>query len=106
MSAAPVRVALVEDNAVFREALELLLGLRSDIDVVGSVEDGTKVVDMCSQLDPDVVIMDFRLPALDGVQATRALRDGVPGRRRRLPDRLGEPPRGRRALSQPAPSRA
>ena len=78
MSAAPVRVALVEDNAVFREALELLLGLRPDIDVVGAVEDGTQVVEMCRQLDPDVVIMDFRLPALDGVQATRALRDACP----------------------------
>lgn len=78
MSATPVRVALVEDNAVFREALELLLGLRPDIDVVGAVEDGTQVVEMCRRLDPDVVIMDFRLPALDGVQATRALRDACP----------------------------
>jgi DNA-binding NarL/FixJ family response regulator len=75
---APVRVALVEDNDVFREALELLLGLRADIDVVGSVEDGTKVVELCRELDPDVVIMDFRLPALDGVQATRALRAACP----------------------------
>ena len=78
MSATPVRVALVEDNAVFREALELLLGLRPDIDVVGAVEDGTQVVEMCRRLDPDVVIMDFRLPALDGVQTTRALRDACP----------------------------
>ena len=78
MSAAPVRVALVEDNEVFREALELLLGLRSDIDVVGSVGDGSKVADLCRQLDPDVVVMDFRLPALDGVEATRALRAACP----------------------------
>ena len=78
MSAAPVRVALVEDNDVFREALELLLGLRSDIDVVGSVADGTKVVDLCRQLGPDVVVMDYRLPALDGVEATRALRGACP----------------------------
>ena len=78
MSAAPVRVALVEDNAVFREALELLLGLRPDLDVVGAAEDGTQVVEMCRRLDPDVVIMDFRLPALDGVQATRALREACP----------------------------
>jgi DNA-binding NarL/FixJ family response regulator len=76
--AAPVRVALVEDNEVFREALELLLGLRSDIDVVGSVEDGTKVVELCKTLSPDVVVMDFRLPALDGVQATRALLKACP----------------------------
>ena len=78
MSAAPVRVALVEDNDVFREALELLLGLRSDIDVVGSVGDGSKVADLCRQLDPDVVVMDFRLPALDGVEATKALRAACP----------------------------
>ena len=78
MSAAPARVALVEDNAVFREALELLLGLRGDIDVVGAVEDGTKVVEMCKRLEPEVVIMDFRLPGADGVQATRALREACP----------------------------
>ena len=74
----PVRVALVEDNEVFREALELLLGLRSDVDVVASVEDGTKVIELCREHSPDVVVMDYRLPALDGVQATKALRDAYP----------------------------
>ena len=78
MSVAPVRVALVEDNDVFREALELLLGLRADIDVVGTVDDGSKVTDLCQELDPDVVVMDFRLPALDGVEATKALRAVCP----------------------------
>lgn len=77
--AQPVRVALVEDNQVFREALELLLGLRGEIEVVGSVEDGTKVVELCRELEPDVVVMDYRLPALDGVQATKALREACPG---------------------------
>jgi DNA-binding NarL/FixJ family response regulator len=74
----PVRVALVEDNDVFREALELLLGLRSDVIVVASVEDGTKVVELCREYSPDVVVMDYRLPALDGVQATRVLREACP----------------------------
>jgi DNA-binding NarL/FixJ family response regulator len=74
----PVRVALVEDNEVFREALELLLGLRGEIEVVGAVDDGTKVVELCRELDPDVVVMDYRLPALDGVQATKALREAYP----------------------------
>ena len=75
---APVRVALAEDNKVFREALELLLGLRNDIQVVGSVEDGAKVVELCRELDPDVIVIDYRLPALDGVQVTKALRKACP----------------------------
>jgi DNA-binding NarL/FixJ family response regulator len=74
----PVRVALVEDNEVFREALELLLGLRSDLKIVASVADGTKVIELCHEHSPDVVVMDYRLPALDGVQATRALREACP----------------------------
>ena len=75
---APVRVGLVEDNEVFREALELLLGLRADVEVVASVADGTEVVAMCREHSPDVVVMDYRLPALDGVEATRALRKACP----------------------------
>ena len=68
----PVRVALVEDNDVFREALELLLGLRADIQIVASVPDGDDVAALCRH-EPDVVLMDYRLPSIDGVQATQAL---------------------------------
>jgi two-component system response regulator DesR len=76
---APIRVVLVEDNAVFREALELLLGLRSDVDVVASVGDGTEAVAAVREHRPDVVLMDYRLPGLDGVQATAAIHEAVPG---------------------------
>jgi DNA-binding NarL/FixJ family response regulator len=76
--AAAVRVALVEDNKVFREALEMLLALRPDVKVVASVEDGNDVVAVCREHEPDVVLMDYRLPGLDGVQATAALRDECP----------------------------
>ena len=71
--AGPVRILLVEDNAVFREALELLFSLRDDIDVVASVGDGAAAVPACVEHRPDVVLMDYRLPGLDGVQATRAV---------------------------------
>ncbi|MDP8910603.1 MAG: response regulator transcription factor [Actinomycetota bacterium] len=76
--ARPIRIVLVEDNEVFREALELLLGLRSDIDVVAAVGDGTDAVPACREHAPDVVLMDYRLPGLDGVQATTAVREACP----------------------------
>ena len=81
MSSAPIRVLLVDDNQVFREALELLLGLRDDIDVVASVADGTDAVPASLEHRPDVVVMDYRLPGLDGVEATKAVLAAVPGTR-------------------------
>jgi two-component system response regulator DesR len=68
----------VEDNRVFREALEMLLGLRSDVEVVVSLEDGTNVVAVCREHTPDVVLMDYRLPNVGGVEATAALRSACP----------------------------
>jgi two-component system response regulator DesR len=75
---ATIRIVLVEDNQVFREALELLLGLQGDIKVVASVGSGSEAVAAAVEHAPDVVLMDYRLPGLDGVQATRAVRDAAP----------------------------
>ena len=75
----PIRIVLVEDNQVFREALELLLGLQQDIEVVASVGDGNDAVPAAREHQPDVVLMDYRLPGLDGVEATRAIRESAPG---------------------------
>jgi len=66
----PVTVVLVEDNDVFRETLELLLGLRGDIDVVASVATGQEAVEVCARLEPDVVLVDYRMPGLNGAQTT------------------------------------
>jgi DNA-binding NarL/FixJ family response regulator len=74
----PIRIVIVEDNKVFREALELLLGLRSDLLVVASVADGEEAVPACKAHNPQVVLMDYRLPGLDGIAATRALRAACP----------------------------
>jgi DNA-binding NarL/FixJ family response regulator len=74
----PIRIVIVEDNKVFREALELLLGLRTDLKVVATVADGEEAVPACKEHSPDVVLMDYRLPGLDGVEATRALRSACP----------------------------
>ena len=69
----PVRVVLVEDNDVFREALELMLGMREDIEVVAAVGDGAAAVAATLERRPDVVLMDYRMPGLDGVEATTQL---------------------------------
>jgi DNA-binding NarL/FixJ family response regulator len=75
----PVRVVLVEDNEVFRDALELLLGMRDDVEVVASVADGLAAVSAAKELRPDVVLMDYRMPALDGIQATAQVVEEAPG---------------------------
>ena len=74
----PVRIVLVEDNEVFRDALELLLGMRDDVEIVASVGDGAAAVSAAMEYRPDVVLMDYRLPALDGIQATAQVVEAVP----------------------------
>ena len=67
------RVLLVEDNAVYRSSLELLLGLQSGLEVVGAVGTGDEAAEAARVLAADVVVMDYRLPGLDGAAATRAV---------------------------------
>ena len=74
----PVRVIIVEDNDMFRETLELLFGLRDEIDVVASVSMGNNAPMLVAELKPDVVLMDYRMPGLNGAEATRAVLDAYP----------------------------
>ena len=68
-----IRVLLVEDNDVYRSSLELLLGLQAGLEVVGALASGAEAADASRRLRPDVVVMDYRLPGLDGAAATRAV---------------------------------
>ena len=74
----PVRIVLVEDNEVFRDALELLLGMRADVEIVASVGDGAAAVGAAVEHRPDVVLMDYRLPSLNGIQATAQVVEAAP----------------------------
>lgn len=65
-----IRVLLVEDNDVYRSSLELLLGLQAGLEVVGAVGNGADAASAARELRPDVVVMDYRLPGLDGAAAT------------------------------------
>ena len=68
-----VKVLLVDDDALVRTGLRLMFGGAEDIAIVGEVGDGRDVLDAVSRLAPDVVIMDIRMPHVDGIEATRAL---------------------------------
>ena len=74
----PIRVLIVEDNATFRETLHLLFELRPEISVVGSVASGNEAVGACLEHEPDVVLMDYRMPGMNGAEATRAVRHACP----------------------------
>ena len=74
----PVRVVLVEDNATFRETLELLFGLRGEIQVVASVATGDEAPAVVRVLRPDVVLMDYRMPGVNGAEATRLVLEANP----------------------------
>ena len=70
----PVRVLLVDDQALFREALGTLLATHDGIDVAGEAGNGEEALRQAASVRPDVVLMDLRMPVLDGVAATRRLR--------------------------------
>jgi DNA-binding NarL/FixJ family response regulator len=74
-----VRVLLVDDQPLFREALAVLLGARDGIEVVGEAGDGADALRQVRALAPDVVLMDLRMPVLDGIAATRRLHADHPG---------------------------
>ena len=74
----PVRIVLVEDNDVFRDALEFLLAMRGDVEVVASVADGAAAVTAAVEHRPDVVVMDYRLPGMDGIEATAEVLVALP----------------------------
>lgn len=74
----PIRILLVEDNDVFRQALELLLELQAGLEVVGAVSEGSAAVGACREFVPHVCVMDFRLPGMDGVETTIALTRDCP----------------------------
>lgn len=75
MSAGLVRVLLVDDQDLIRAGLRGLLRERFGFEVVGELGDGAGVVDAVAALSPDVVVMDVRMPIVDGVEATRRLRE-------------------------------
>jgi DNA-binding NarL/FixJ family response regulator len=72
------RIIIADDQALFREGLRTLLSTRPDMDVVGEAANGDEAVALVEQLRPSVVLMDLRMPKVDGIQATARLRERCP----------------------------
>ncbi|MGF1506828.1 MAG: response regulator [Anaerolineae bacterium] len=73
-----VRVLLVDDQDIVREGLQAILGTAPGIEIVGAAADGALAIDLIPETQPDVVLMDLKMPVMNGVQATRFIREQFP----------------------------
>lgn len=70
-----MRIVIVDDDALIREGLEMILEHEDDLDVVGTATNGREAVEVCHRTTPDIVLMDIRMPIMDGVEATRLIKE-------------------------------
>jgi DNA-binding NarL/FixJ family response regulator len=74
----PIRTMIVDDHALFRRGLEMVLEAETDIDLVGQASDGAEAVEKAAESLPDIVLMDIRMPRSNGIEACRAMKEAAP----------------------------
>ena len=75
----PIRILVADDHLIIRQGLRLILETQEGFEMVGEAADGAEAVRLCAELHPDVVLMDLRMPGLDGLSAIERLRTEQPG---------------------------
>jgi DNA-binding NarL/FixJ family response regulator len=78
LHAEPIRTMIVDDHALFRRGLEMVLDEEADIELVGQASDGAEAVEKAAESLPDVVLMDIRMPRSNGIEACRAMKEAAP----------------------------
>jgi len=73
-----MKVLICDDQAIIRDGLEMLLKLEKDIEVVGQAQDGAEAVELAAKLQPDLMLMDLKMPGMTGIEATRQIRARYP----------------------------
>jgi DNA-binding NarL/FixJ family response regulator len=74
-----IRILIVDDHALFRDGLKMLINHETGMEVVGEAENGRAAIERARELKPDIILMDVKMPVLDGVEATRQIIAEMPG---------------------------
>lgn len=101
-----IRILLADDHSLIRHGFATLLRYQEDFDVVGEASNGEEAVDLARRLSPDIVVMDLSMPGMTGVEATRQIRQNLPGVRVLILTTYGTPSKSPAPSSSAPPARS